>query len=144
MQNKITYFTTRRSLLFDWRTVSHVEFINQTIKWPMSWNCFVGLLTMHFCPIHFYCCALAHTKYTCIKHSSTKHPHSGCQNTISVCSCSFILEPNDKDLLGCYIKEIMNVLLLCNGENIFIRWNIEYSIQYSFASFTVNIPLFNL
>ena len=41
---------------------------------------------------------------------------------------------NDKDLLGCYIKQIMNVFHSCNGANMFIRWKLECSIQLGSAS----------
>ena len=41
---------------------------------------------------------------------------------------------NDKVLLGCYIKQIMNVFHSCNGANMFIRWKLECSIQLGSAS----------
>ena len=61
--------------------------------------------------------------------------------TIATFCNKFILQSNDKDLLMCYIKQIMNVCHSFNGGIIFLSWKIEHSIQFGFTSLN---RMFNL
>lgn len=84
--------------------------------------------------LNLHCCTL---DYTAGVYTINTAVESTVGVDVRIQSCKFqclFFPPNDIDQFGWYIKQIMNVLQSCNGENFFLRWKMEQSIQLSFAS----------